>query len=100
MDEQTKANYLASREADLRKYVRAANRWFAEVDRRIAGLEPKRVAMPSKARKGHAYDDAHTIVTLRGGDWNDNRISTFPQMCALIGEPCNVRILDTYAGKI
>jgi hypothetical protein len=57
------AQYQAKR---LANWLGRWDRWMKEVDRRIAGLEPKRVAMPSKNSKWTAYEAAGWLVRYAG----------------------------------
>lgn len=82
--EEATARLIANREADLVKFCKATNRWFAEVNRRLEGMEPKRVAMPSKDRKHYAYDYARAIEQHRGVP-AEEAARTFPALCALVG---------------
>lgn len=86
-------------EKSLRSYVRRANRWFAYCEQltaeRIDGtpVTMTRPAMPSKDAKHRAYGDAGFIARDRGVAMPN----TFPELCALVGEPCSRFVTRVYA---
>lgn len=75
----------------VRRYVRRQNRWFRHVAAfRADNTQPFNVRlMPSKTAKHRAYDAAYSACRLLG---RDDRPHTFPELCALVGEPCDLAV--------
>jgi hypothetical protein len=73
----------------VRRFVRRQNRWFRHCAAFSADpTQPYNVRlMPSKAAKHRAYDAAAQACRLLG---RDDRPHTFPELCALVGEPCDL----------
>lgn len=75
----------------VRRFVRRQNRWFRHCAAHHADhTQPFNVRlMPSKAAKHHAYSDAAQASALLG---RTDRPTTFPELCALVDEPCDLTV--------
>lgn len=91
-----KAAAAADALATVRRFVRRQNRWFRHVAAHAADpTQPYNLRlMPSKTAKHRAYDAAYRYLLLTDPAGIDARPHTFPGLCALVGEPCDLQFVD------